>query len=185
IPADCTVIVVGGPTSDYQQPEVDAIKTYVESGGRALFMLDAPLKLGKSEIADNDVLAKQLENWGVTLNKDLILDLNPVGQLAGLGPQVALVSTYESHPIVNEMKGNATGFPLSRSMEIKSGDKTTVEKLFTSSETSVATANLSSPEIDANDPKNKKGPLIIAAAGCDGIRRFGLVAQKVGDLSAA
>jgi len=165
IPADCTVIVVGGPTSDYQQPEVDAIKTYVEGGGRALSMLDAPLKLGKSEIADNDVLAKQLENWGVTLNKDLILDLNPVGQLAGLGPQVALVSTYESHPIVNEMKGNATGFPLSRSMEIKSGDKTTVEKLFTSSETSVATANLSSPEIDPNDPKNRKGPLIIAAAG--------------------
>jgi ABC-type uncharacterized transport system involved in gliding motility auxiliary subunit len=128
-------------------------------------MLDAPLKLGKSEIADNGVLAKQLENWGVTLTKDLILDLNPVGQLAGLGPQVVLVSTYESHPIVNEMKGNATGFPLSRSMEIKSGDQTTVEKLFTSSETSVATTNLSSPEIDPNDPKNKKGPLIIAAAG--------------------
>src|SRR5438477_1879116 len=165
IPADCTVIVVGGPTSDYQQPEVDAIKTYVEGGGRALFMLDAPLKLGKSEIADNDVLAKQLENWGVTLNKDLILDLNPVGQLAGLGPQVALVSTYESHPIVNEMKGNATGFPLSRSMEIKSGDKTTVEKLFPPSESSVATTNLNSPQIDPNDPKNKKGPLIIAAAG--------------------
>src|SRR6184192_4237845 len=165
IPADCTVIVVGGPTSDYQQPEVDAIKTYVESGGRALFMLDAPLKLGKSEIADNEVLAKQLENWGVTLNKDLILDLNPVGQLAGLGPQVALVSTYQSHAIVNEMKGNATGFPLSRSMDIKSGDKTTVEKLFSSSDSSVATTNLNSPQIDPNDPKNKKGPLTIAAAG--------------------
>src|SRR5947207_3342910 len=39
IPADCTVIVAGGPTSDYQQPEVDAIKTHVEGGGRALFML--------------------------------------------------------------------------------------------------------------------------------------------------
>lgn len=165
IPADCTVIVIGGPTSDYQQPEVDAIKNYVEGGGRALFMLDAPLKLGKSEVGDNDALAKQLSDWGVTLNKDLILDLNPVGQLAGLGPQVALVSSYESHTIVNEMKGNATGFPLSRSMEIKSGDKATVEKLFSSSDTSVATTNLNSPQIDPNDPKNKKGPLTIAAAG--------------------
>src|SRR5260370_20396006 len=121
--------------------------------------------MGRSEISDNGALASLLQRWGVTLNKDLILDLNPVGQLAGLGPQVALVSTYESHPIVNEMKGNATGFPLSRSMEIKNGDKTTVEKLFTSSETSVATTNLSSPQIDPSDPKNKKGPLIIAAAG--------------------
>jgi ABC-type uncharacterized transport system involved in gliding motility auxiliary subunit len=162
---DCTVIVVGGPTADYQQSSVDAIKKYIEDGGRALFMLDAPLKLGQSEISDNDALTRQLATWGVTLNKDLILDLNPVGQLVGLGAQVALVSTYEAHPIVNEMKGNATGFPLSRSMEITNGDKTTVEKLFASSETSVATTNLSSPQIDPNDPKNRKGPLTLAAAG--------------------
>jgi gliding motility-associatede transport system auxiliary component len=165
ISGDCSVTVVGGPTGDYQQPEVDAIKKYVEDGGRALFMLDAPLKIGRSEIADNDALAKQLQNWGVTLNKDLILDLNPIGQLAGLGPQVALVSAYESHPIVNEMKGNATGFPLSRSMEIKNGDKTTLQKLFSSSETSMATPNLSSAQFDPNDPKNSKGPLTIAVAG--------------------
>jgi gliding motility-associatede transport system auxiliary component len=165
VPGDCTVIVVGGPTSDYQQPQVEAIKKYVESGGRALFMLDAPLKMGPSQIADNEPLTKQLESWGVTLDKNLILDLNPIGQLAGLGPQVALVSQYDSHAIVNEMKGSATGFPLSRSMEIKNGDKTTVAKLFGSSETSVATTNLSSPEIDTSDPKNKKGPLTLAAAG--------------------
>src|SRR5216684_4100792 len=42
IPSDCTVLVVAGPSGDYQQPEVDAIKKYVEDGGRALFMLDPP-----------------------------------------------------------------------------------------------------------------------------------------------
>ena len=34
--------------SDYIQPEVDAIKNYVEDGGRALFMLDPPLKFAAS-----------------------------------------------------------------------------------------------------------------------------------------
>jgi ABC-type uncharacterized transport system involved in gliding motility auxiliary subunit len=165
VPADCTVLVVGGPSGDYQQPEVDAIKKFVEDGGRALFMLDPPLKMGRSEIADNDALAAVLQGWGVTLVKDLILDLNPIGQLAGLGPQVALVTTYNTHAIVNEMKGSATGFPLSRSLDIKSGGKTTVEKLFSSSDTSLATSKLDSPNIDPNDPKNKKGPLTIAAAG--------------------
>jgi ABC-type uncharacterized transport system involved in gliding motility auxiliary subunit len=165
VPKDCTTLVVGGPTRDYQQPEVDAIKKYVEDGGRALFMLDPPLKIGRSEIADNDGLTNLLQSWGVTLDKNLILDLNPIGQLAGLGPQVALVTSYETQPIVNGMKGTATGFPLSRSMEIKNGDKTTVQKLFDSSTTSLATTNLSSPAIDPNDPKNKKGPLTIAAAG--------------------
>jgi ABC-type uncharacterized transport system involved in gliding motility auxiliary subunit len=165
VPSDCTTLVVAGPTRNYEQPEVEAIKKYVENGGRALVMLDPPLKAGRSEIADNDAFASTLESWGVTLNKDLILDLNPLGQIVGLGPQVALVTSYESQPIVSEMKGTATGFPLSRSLAVKSTDKTGVEKLFDSSSSSLATTNLSSDSVSVNDPKNKKGPLTIAAAG--------------------
>jgi ABC-type uncharacterized transport system involved in gliding motility auxiliary subunit len=165
VPSDCTTLVVAGPTRNHEQPEVDAIKRYVEEGGRALLMLDPPLKLGRSEIADNDALTNLLQSWGITLSKDLILDLNPIGQLAGLGPQVALVTSYSSQPIVNEMKGTATGFPLARSMEIKNTDKTSVQKLFDSSSSSLATNNLSSASVNVNDPKNKKGPLTIAAAG--------------------
>ncbi|PYX85153.1 MAG: hypothetical protein DMG70_04600 [Acidobacteria bacterium] len=165
VPTDCTTLVVAGPTRNYEQPEVDAIKKYVEDGGRVLLLLDAPLKMGRSEIADNDALAKVLESWGVTLDKDLILDLNPIGQIVGLGPQVALVTSYGSQPIVSEMRGTATGFPLSRSLEIKSTDKASVQKLFDSSGSSLATTNLSSAAVNVNDPKNKKGPLTIAAAG--------------------
>ncbi len=165
VPGDCTVLVVGGPRGDYQQPEVDAIKKYVEGGGRALILLDPPLKVGREEIGDNDALTSVLTAWGVTPNKDLILDFNPVGQMVGLGPQVPLVTRYESHAIVREMKGSATGFPLSRSLDTKNGDKTTVEKLFDSSDSSLSTSKLDSDRIDPSDPKNKKGPLTIAAAG--------------------
>jgi ABC-type uncharacterized transport system involved in gliding motility auxiliary subunit len=63
------------------------------------------------------------------------------------------------------MKETATGFPLSRSLEIKSTDKSSVQKLFDSSSTSLATGNLSSSSVNVNDPKNQKGPLTIAAAG--------------------
>jgi ABC-type uncharacterized transport system involved in gliding motility auxiliary subunit len=165
VPSDCTTLVIAGPTHDYQQPEVDAIKTYVENGGRAFFMLDPPIQFGRSEIAANDALTSLLASWGVTLDKDMILDLNPVGQLAGLGPQVALVTTYSSQPIVSQMRGSAVGFPLSRSMEIKNTGKTSVEKLFDSSSSSLATTNLSSAEVSVADPNNRKGPLTIAAAG--------------------
>lgn len=165
VPSDCTTLVVAGPTKNYEQPEVDAIKKYVEDGGRAFFMLDPPLKLGHEEIADNDALTSLLQSWGVTLDKDLILDLNPLGQIAGLGPSTPLVTSYASQPIVDQMRGTATGFPLSRSLEIKNTDKTSVQKLFDSSSTSLATSNLSSPSVNVNDPKNKKGPLTLAAAG--------------------
>jgi ABC-type uncharacterized transport system involved in gliding motility auxiliary subunit len=165
VPSDCTVLVVGGPDSDYLQPEVDAIKKYVEDGGRAMFLLDPPLKMGRVNIADNDLLNKTLEGWGVTPQNNLILDLNPIGQIAGLGPQVALVTSYDSQPIVDDLKRRATGFPLARSLDIKNGEKTTVQKLFSSSETSLATIKLNSPAIDPSDPKNIKGPLLLAAAG--------------------
>ncbi len=165
VPSECTVLVVAGPTSDYVQPEVDAIKKFVEGGGRALFMLQPPLKIGKTNIADNTALDDLLKSWGVTMDSDLVLDLNPIGQLAGLGPEVALVTSYPSQPIVNDMKRTATGFPLSRSMDIKNGDKTSVDKLIATSESSLATTNLSSPAVNPDDPKNKKGPLTIAAAG--------------------
>ena len=165
IPTDCTAIIVAGPTGDYVQPEVDAIKNYVEGGGRALIMLDPPLKIGRTDIAENTALTTMLEGWGVTMDKDLVLDLNPVGQIMGLGPQVPLVTTYESHPIVNDLKGTATGFPIVRSLEVKKGDKTTVDKLFTSSASSFGTMNLSSPEVSPNEKTDKKGPLTLAAAG--------------------
>lgn len=165
VPNDCTVLVVAGPSANYEQPEVDGIKKYVEGGGRALFMLDPPLKIGRGEIADNDLLTNLLTSWGVTPEKNLILDLNPIGQLAGLGPQVALVTSYDSHPIVNEMKGSATGFPLSRSLDIHNTPNTTVQKLFDTSNSSLATTNLSSPRVNANDPHNTHGPMTIAVAG--------------------
>jgi ABC-type uncharacterized transport system involved in gliding motility auxiliary subunit len=165
VPNDCTALVIAGPTRNYVQPEVDAIKKYVEDGGRAFFMLDPPFKMGHSDIADNDALTSLLQSWGVSLDKDLILDLSPVGQIFGLGPQVALVSNYSSQPIVSQIKRTATGFPLARSIEIKKADKTNVEKLFDSSSSSLATTNLSSARVSVQDPNNKKGPLTLAAAG--------------------
>jgi len=164
IPADCTVVVIGGPQSEYVQPAVDAIKKYVEQGGRAMILLDAPLKFGRPT-SDNTALTDLLQSWGVSMDKNLLLDMSPVGQLMGLGPEIALVSTYDTHPIVDEMKGTATGFPLSRSLTVKSTDKTTVQKLFESSATSLATTKLDSPNVNPSDPNNKKGPLTIGAAG--------------------
>lgn len=165
VPSDCTALVVAGPTHNYDQPEVNAIQNYVQNGGRALFLMDPPLQLGNFQVADNDALASMLAGWGVTLDKDLVLDLNPIGQLTGMGPQVALVTSYQTQPIVSSMKGSVTGFPLSRSLQTHDTGKTSVQTLFSSSETSLATSNLSSPAIKVNDPGNKKGPLNLAAAG--------------------
>ena len=164
IPKECTIVVVGGPSRDYLQPEVDALKNFVEGGGRAILMLDPPLKFAKQNIDENSALAGVLAGWGVTLDKDLVLDTSGVGQLYGLGPEIALVSSYSTHAIVREMKRLSAGFPIARSLEVKNGDKTTVEKLFDTSDDSFATMNLASAEIKQS-ASDKKGPLTLGAAG--------------------
>jgi ABC-type uncharacterized transport system involved in gliding motility auxiliary subunit len=165
VPSDCTVLVVAGPKYDYTQPAVDALKTYVEAGGRALFLMDPPLKLGREETAPNAALTGVIQTWGVTLNKDLALDTSGVGQLFNLGPEVPLVTSYESQPIVRDLKEVATAFPLSRTLEVKSPDKGTAEKLFATSDNSFATTKINSAEIRIDPKTDKKGPLTLAAAG--------------------
>ncbi len=165
VPGDCTVLVVAGPQHDYVQPETDAIKAYIEGGGKGLFLLDPPLAMSSSQTDDIATLEAVLATWGVTVNKDLALDTSGIGQIFNLGPEVPLVTSYESHPIVNQMKDVATAFPLARTLDVKNGDKTTVDKLFTTSENSYATTDLKSGSIRIDPKKDKKGPLTLGAAG--------------------
>jgi ABC-type uncharacterized transport system involved in gliding motility auxiliary subunit len=165
VPKSCTVLVIAGPKHDYPAPIVAALKTYVETGGRAFFLLDTPLRLGESEPpSDNADLVKLLADWGVTANKDLVLDLSGVGQLFRLGPEVPFIMSYEPHPITEPLTRVPTAYALSRSLDTQSGSKATLSKLVATTEASVATTTISAR--GAVDPtKGKKGPLTLAVAG--------------------
>ena len=163
IPKDCTVLVSGGATLAYSPAEVNAIKAYVESGGRALLMLDTPLRIGSREGAENPDLVKLLADWGATADSDLAIDTSGIGGIFGLGPEVVMVTNYESQPIVRDFKeGVPTAIPLSRTFKINSAGKVTVDKLLATSDNSFATASVSGP---VDPKKGVKGPLVLAATG--------------------
>ncbi len=163
VPEDCRVTVVAGPKADYTPNEVTALKNYVEGGGRALFLLDPPLDIRADHIAENAGLANLLASWGVTLDKDLVLENTAL--VAIYGPENPPVNHYEDHPIVNDLKGSYIIMPIVRSLEVKSVGKSTVTKLFSTSDAAVATDELSSGRVRLDDPKNKKGPFVLGAAG--------------------
>lgn len=166
IPSECTIVVVAGPRYDYPQPAVDALKNYVEKGGRGLFMLDPPLEIGKTNISANEGLSKVLASWGVTLDKDLVLDLSGQGGLYGMGPDVALTDQYGSHAIVKEMKGTGVAFPIVRSLTATSSANASAETIVSSSESSASTTQLSGKGAIKIDPsKAEKKSYPVAAAG--------------------
>jgi ABC-type uncharacterized transport system involved in gliding motility auxiliary subunit len=164
VPSTCTVLIIGGPKRDYLQPAVDGIKKFLDGGGKALFLMDPAIDFGKGDSnAGSPALAKMLEGYGVTLDNDLVIDASGVGQLFGFNEASPIVSKYGSHPITSPMAGQATVFPISRSLQIKAP----AEKLFETSGSSYATTKLA-PPISIDPAKDKKGPFTLAAAGTTG-----------------
>ncbi len=42
VPADASVVVIAGPTVDLLPPEIDALKKYLEAGGKLVALVDPP-----------------------------------------------------------------------------------------------------------------------------------------------
>lgn len=171
VPSNCTLLLVPGPSAAYFEPEIEAVRSYVESGGRALFMLrpSFPDARGRRDEA-NPKLVELLARWGVKSANDIVIDESPIGQLFGGGPFTPLVSSYKFHPIVEPMENMGTLFPRARTVGAadETPDGWTIDELFESSESSLATETLTiednavtlGPASDQTD-----GPISLAVAG--------------------
>ena len=112
VPADASVLIIAGPTSDFLKPEVDAIRTYLRKGGKALFMLDPPV--GESA-RTAPTLEALLKEWGITLGHDVVIDASGMGQLLGTDASVPVVANYPQHDVTQNFD-LLTAFPLAQSV---------------------------------------------------------------------
>lgn len=109
IPEDATVIVIAGPLQPVSESEVDLLKNYVATGG-SMVVMEEPLPL--TDFGDQtDALGEYLSSvWGVTLGKDMIVDLN------SNQPFITVANQYTDHIITNKLRGVVTIFPTARSV---------------------------------------------------------------------
>ena len=109
VPEDADVLIIAGPKRALVQPELDAIKTYLKNGGSLLAMLDPELKTGLDGL---------LKDWGITLDKRIIVDVSPSGDSLQLGPAVPVVVNYGNHPISQDFGQGFSYFPLAQAVRI-------------------------------------------------------------------
>jgi ABC-type uncharacterized transport system involved in gliding motility auxiliary subunit len=113
IPADASVLVVAGPTTDFLPPEIEALKGYLAKGGKLMLLLDPTFGADAKPLPNLVALAKE---WGIEVGNDVVVDTNPVGRLLGLGPDSPIaVPPYPAHPITERFR-LSTAFPLVRSI---------------------------------------------------------------------
>ncbi|MEK7705399.1 MAG: GldG family protein [Myxococcota bacterium] len=99
VPADAAVVVVAGPRSALLGPETKALEDFVAHGGRLLALL---------EPNEDSGLESLLGQWKIGVQEDLIVDVNPLSRLLGLGPAAPMVQPTEvEHAITKGL--NAPG----------------------------------------------------------------------------
>ncbi|MCA9407547.1 MAG: GldG family protein [Candidatus Omnitrophica bacterium] len=81
IPTDCSVLIIPGPKENLSELEENIIRDYLKGGGDALFLIEnvvvtTPDKpLTEDEIDKNPSLNSLLNEWGVNVNQDIVVDL--------------------------------------------------------------------------------------------------------------
>lgn len=116
VPEDATVVVAAGPRTDLLPGEVDALRGYLDRGGKLLLLLDPPDAAG--EPAPEGLLGLVRE-WGIEAGDDVVVDASGVGRLFGADASVPVAANYPFHPIT-ERFNLLTAYPLARSVSAAS-----------------------------------------------------------------
>jgi ABC-type uncharacterized transport system involved in gliding motility auxiliary subunit len=167
IPADADVIVVAGPKTDFFQPEIDMLRTYLGKGGKLMVMLDPVIK---QDAPKPTQLTALLKEWAISADENVVVDVSGMGRLIGTDESVPVAASYPPHPINQNGAFNLlTAFPVARSMTpIEGGvNGRTAQPFVQTSKASWGETNLKgimSGEPAKKDPEDKPGPLAIASA---------------------
>jgi ABC-type uncharacterized transport system involved in gliding motility auxiliary subunit len=158
VPEDAAVVIVAAPKKPLLSTEVQALKAYLEKGGRLFIMLEA---------FEDGGLQGFLAGYGVGLDNGLILDVNQVSQSLGLSAVMPLVSQYGPAKITQDFKNLITIYPMVRPL-ILHKDHPDVSLLTLATTMSTSYEKLGKEWIKtekaAFDAKtDKKGPFTVAA----------------------
>ncbi|HPD61660.1 MAG TPA: Gldg family protein, partial [Thermodesulfobacteriota bacterium] len=158
IPDDASVVVIGGPKTEFSQSDLNCLDEYWKRGGSVVLALDP----GKER-----VMKDYLKTYGIVLGDDIVID--PEDYLTEKGPLVPLIPFYFTHPITEKFT-IPTVFPLVCSVTKGSTleKNVTLSALARSGEQSWAETDVEKA-LEGKyeyDPKtDQKGPITIAMVG--------------------
>jgi len=167
VPDDAAVVIVAGPRTDFFQPEIDSLKTFLGKGGKLLLALDPPDKADSAALTSLIALA---HDWGMDVGNDIVVDASGMGRLIGTDASIPVAANYPSHAITQRFSF-LTAFPLARSVTAISGGVGghTAQSFIETSPRSWAETDikalLTSGKVELEESKgDKRGPISIAAA---------------------
>jgi ABC-type uncharacterized transport system involved in gliding motility auxiliary subunit len=159
VPDTCTVLVVAGPEKDLTEEAISPIRDFVDSGGKALIMLEPPLNESFPD------LKGLLKEWNIEAGDDVVVDISGMGQIFGASELYPLVIEYPYHAITKDFR-LMTLFGLARSMSAGEGsvEGVTAQELARTSPQSWAETTLKlEGALEYQEDSDRLGPISVAA----------------------
>ncbi len=153
VPADCDVLVIAGPTKPLMEQEVEAVRKYLDGGGRVLALLDPQT---------DPALGPVLDAWGVRLRDDVVIDT--MSRLFGGSYTTPIITEYPAHEITEGFQ-IATFLPLARSLDKaeKLPDGVSYAPLARTSAQAWGETDLGNAKASFDPQADHRGPLTLAA----------------------
>ena len=157
VPENAVVLVIAGPARDFDPPELEAVRTYIDGGGRLFFMLDpAPPSVPLSGVAG------LLESWGITFRTDVVIDPERHYFIDVLSP----IPTYERHAVTEDLIEGNLGMVLPRTRSLVVGEPerglARAQAIFRTSASSWGETRLQGSQV-SKDEEDAAGPLVVGA----------------------
>ena len=171
VPADASVVIVAGPQKPLSQAEVDALASYLKSGG-SLIVMEEPTPLTSFGDVADPLSTYLADTWGIKLGNDMVVDLS------SNEPFLAVSNMYGSSPISDKLQGVYTIYPTARSTTFDSSvTNAQLIELVLTSDNSWAETDLTAlfsqdqgtqtPQIQADEGVDILGPVTIAVTAED------------------
>ena len=150
VPDDAAEVIVAGPTNPFLQEEKDALKAYVDGGGKVIMLVGPTSKADFSDL---------LQKYQVGFSGSVVID---PAKSVPQDPRVVVVDGYGTHTITQDLR-DLTFFPLSTNITYPATPPAglTVTPLAQSSQSSWGNTNTQQIQQQDSDPK---GPLALAVA---------------------
>jgi len=98
VPADCSLLIIAGPTTALAPVELERIERYLQQGGRALIAFNTATAFAATRTG----LEKLLMKWNVEVGQNVVVDREN-----SPGNSLELLTTTElgAHPMMNPLRG--------------------------------------------------------------------------------
>ena len=119
VPEDARAVIVAGPRTAFVPTELEALRTWLEAGGRLCALV---------EPGANGGLAGLLGGYGLQVGDDVVLDGSAFAALLG-GNETATGVAYAAHPVTRRLGSAMTHFVRARSVAENPGTPATLTSL--------------------------------------------------------